>query len=480
MITQDKCFYDFSTAQTFLASAYYFKIQQYLITNGLLPVDDPITNTLETSILAATGFNVHITLTLDLTKFNGYMPFNQGDLIYIYGAVGNLNGVTYTGIENAINTANTVYSVYPSAPNKTPNQITISSGQVSPAANLLFGNCIWTSGGSIRIATLNTETVVFSAYIRNVVQPTSITSPEYQMMTWPRSAITLKQAYNVYSEYYIDYMKWTLMFETTSCNSISISGGTNYTSGLATVSGGSGIGMQLQLTVNTFGSTTLIIANITNMGTGYNNGDYLTILQSGSQNDAIGLLSTINCNKQSSSQAFITLSSSITSANLLSIINLAVSSDPTINTIVIETNSTIKNPENYTSPNIRIAFLTTNVSDNPEVSVSNNGIGFITSQSVSYYPTTAPVGPFTWSTYYPKFNTLGGGNIPISNADTTPSSCGSVDNWPIGSIQNYFSKINDIADQVIFICTNSTIQPYLFPLTTSGGQFTCNGPVNLC
>ena len=319
-----KCIFDASNYNTteVLSPVNYAKLEKYIIENGLRPMDDPFQDVTDYTITNCSGVNVPITLTLDLSRYNGVNPFKPGDPIYIYGVKGN-TAANSPGITDIASLGMGLYIFSTKTINSKllPNQVVISNGypcnfdgtnctspdSLNPPVKPVFGTGNYTGGGIIRKYSLANYA---SGSLDNFSFYTTTLNPPVQFI-WPMQPITISDARAFYQNHYSNYLQWLVKILPINCITIPIVFGpgssfngsgeqdlTKYVSGPATASGGSGSGLKLDITKISLYGHDIMLTIVTNEGSGYQNGDTINIIQGSASNVAITLDTVTNCSKQ--------------------------------------------------------------------------------------------------------------------------------------------------------------------------------------
>lgn len=380
MLQPTKYFISFNSVTTTLSPSNINKVTNYLYNKNMLPLDNPFKSTIDIPVIGCSADGSRLVLKLDLTKFGGKLPLSQGDNIYVFGINGETNANTVFGSNGTISSARYVYATnkeYPKYILPTDNNvgyIMLSSSNpctvsypdnCTPTpkcnldnANLLFASGTYTSGGTVRFLsdyTSNSGSLIsqgpglmFYLYL----------GYKGYSFNWPYIPITADQAFKQYSGYYNGYMSWRANLPQT-CTQLAPISADNFKSGPVTITGGSGSGMQAYIIITFFLGYGIGFLVVTNDGSGYANNDSVTITQG--SNTATTSIQTQGCNQQIPQNLtnLIYLSYTTTPQQLQDLIAYVVSIDPSINTVVLSSNSTMIAPDNYNNPNMTVLFAYT-------------------------------------------------------------------------------------------------------------------------
>lgn len=366
MILPSKCFLSTDAIEQ-ISPVSLKKIIKYQIGNNMFPIDNPFKDIVDVPVTGCSQDGTRLILILDLTLYGGINPFRQGDALYIFG----INGETVSNTPQTGGQQRYVFATMNEYPKyiQTTNQIMIGSGNPCDSQGtctldnslILFSSGTYTNGGTVRLVG-NAKTgpgiilqkpqsmfYFYMAYINN-------------QFAWPFAPITAAQAYNLYNDYFDGYKQWLLNYPLTCTQATYIDNSTaGFVSGPVSVTGGSGSGLQMyiiSLNVQVF-SIGFLVA--TNDGIGYKDNDVINITQGSAKSTAN--ISSVNGSCQSQAGSGINgpngpvyLSYSVTQPQFNSILNYALSIDPTINTIIISSNTSTTFPDNYNNPNMVITF----------------------------------------------------------------------------------------------------------------------------
>ncbi len=391
MTLSSKCFLDFNNTAK-LSPVDLKKIFKYQIDNNMLPVDNPFKDTIDVPVTNCSSDGTRLILTLDLSKYNDINPFKQGDELYIFGIGGETNAnTTINSDTQAIVEPRYVYATMNEYPKylTSVNQIMISSknpcnykGECTLDNSLiLFSNGTYTGGGTVRFIGNSTMATGFIQQRPSFMFYLYMSYNNYPF-TWPLAPITVTQVYKLYSGYYNGYVQWLANLPQTCTqptNSI-----VDFVSGSVIVSGGSGTGLQMYtIPMNILGHK-LSFFIITNDGTGYTDGDIITVTQ-GSITANITIYVNKNCVANSANDT-VYLSYTTTQQQIKNLINYVMSIDPSINTISFINNTGVTS-DNYNNPSIIVSFAKTT----PDTTFYSSNYTNILSNQVIYTSDTITI-----------------------------------------------------------------------------------------
>jgi hypothetical protein len=379
MKTTDKCIFylDISDQITkTLSVSNTQKILEYMFDQGLMPVDNPFFNNIETNVIGCSGYGSvttegsnPIVLTLNLNPFNNTNPFKQGDKLYIYGVNGNTSA-------NSTSKQIVVMETIDQNSKLLKNQIKLAfsdncSGFMSnyfTCSEPIYGNGDYTGGGIVRIvpnisiSNYFTRLMYFSLYLKTINSKIDF--------NWPYIPMPITDIYQIYKDNYVNYMNWMKTFGTTCISFTPIMGTSidGYETGPA-IAEINGMDYNIVLQLLDFGGTILGIINTNDSKfSKFTSGEKAIIKQNDHNSLITDIDSVLNCEQRlfanygSSIDTFLSpkripLSSSLTQNHLDNIINYVLSLDSSINTVILESGYNLAPQDNYDNSSIYISFI---------------------------------------------------------------------------------------------------------------------------